>query len=121
MLVASLVTLTSAAAGQAAALTYATTWDDGSGTKGSITFDGTAKRGVLAGTIQVNELSLQVKGTIAVGRSITGNVARADGKQLATFTGRVENDGVLRGSVTYGSTTKAWSAPASVLPSATAP
>jgi hypothetical protein len=102
-------------------LAYATTWDDGQGRERQVSFDGSAARGVIAGTLRIDSFALTVKGLIATDGSVSGTLHRPNGTQAATFFARPDRNGILRGNVTYGGTARPWSAPGVALPSATAP
>jgi hypothetical protein len=102
-------------------LAYATTWDDGQGRERRVTFDGSAARGVVAGTLRIDSYALTVKGLIATDGSVSGTLYRPNGTQAATFSARPDRNGILRGNVTYGGTARPWSAPGVALPSATVP
>lgn len=102
-------------------LSYATTWQAPDGSSKAVAFDGTAERGVIAGTLRIEGLAVRVNGVIATDGSVSGTVKRPDGTQAATFAGRPDRNGVLRGSATFAGRTQPWSADGVVLPSATAP
>jgi hypothetical protein len=102
-------------------LSYEGPWDDGQGHVRKVRFEGTAARGRVSGTLQVDSFVLDVSGLIATDGSVSGTIRRADGSQAATFTARTAKDGILVGTVTYAGTARPWSAPGVVLPTATAP
>ncbi len=101
-------------------LSYATQVDDGQGDRRDLSFQGSASRGVVSGTLRVNNVDLGVSGIIATDGSVSGTVRRPNGTQAATFSARPNARGMLEGSVTYGGATRPWVAPI-ILPSATAP
>lgn len=111
------------AALEAAAVTplaYATDVDDGQGNHRQVSFQGSASRGILSGTLRVDKFDLIVSGIIATDGSVSGTVRRSNGTQAATFSARPNQKGMLQGSVTYNGVTRPWVAPI-LLPSATSP
>ena len=115
------VALASSVAHAGTSLSYATTWQAPDGSAKAVAFEGTAERGVVSGTLRIEGMSVRVNGVIATDGSVSGTVKRPDGTQVATFTGRTDKNGVLRGSASFAGRTQPWSADGVVLPAATAP
>jgi hypothetical protein len=113
--------LSAATARAGTPLAYATTWRGENGSATAVAFEGTAERGVVSGTLRIEGTVVRVNGVIALDGSVSGTVKRPDGSQVATFTGRPDANGVLRGEATFAGRTRSWSADGVVLPSATAP
>jgi hypothetical protein len=118
--VCSLFALVVATTALAAPLRYTTTWRDATGKQRDITVDGSVERGTVAGTVRVDEIEFSLSGVVAIDGSVSGAVRGANGTPVATFAGRVDRDGVLKGSLTAKGRTLPWSAPGVVLPSPTA-
>lgn len=115
------LTFSASAAHAGTPLSYATTWQAGDGSSKAVAFEGTAERGIVSGTLRIEGMSVRVNGVIATDGSVSGTVKRPDGTQVATFTGRPDKNGVLRGSASFAGRTQPWSADGVVLPAATAP
>ena len=119
--IAAALSLLAATARAGTPISYGTTWKGQDGSSKAVAFEGTAERGVVTGTLRIEGMAVRVNGVIAVDGSVSGTVKRPDGTQVATFTGRPDEKGVLRGNATFGGRTQSWSADGVVLPSATAP
>ena len=104
-------------------LNYATTWVGPNGMSRDVQFQGTASRGSVSGFLEVNDAVMRVEGTIGTDGSVSGSVlgTGSPAATVATFSGRPDEGGVLRGTVNYGGALVHWSAPGIILPDPSAP
>jgi len=101
-------------------LSYSTRVADDQGADRQVSFQGSASRGVVSGTLRIDNFDLTVQGLIATDGSVSGTIARPSGTRAATFSARPGLRGMLEGTVTYNGVARPWTAPI-LLPSATAP
>ena len=108
--------LLGAAVGRAGqAIRYSTDWTDAKGGKHAAVFEGTARNGVIAGTVTLDGADLAVSASIA-GETVSGDILGPTGSAIGHFSGGRDSSGTIRGQAQFGSATYPWDLPPSALP-----